>query len=320
VHVFQARARQLDRDGVDTGIEVLRRVRVVVDSPSNGVPLARLQLFPFKAPVTPCMTVELDGRRSVDQGPNATLDLLYRWVQVAGPRVTLSNPYSAVVTFVVPDFLDDAPRQYAFQLFVDDGADRSEPDAIKIVAGSSNQRTASLPLGPGPNLIGLPVSPAGPTRFQVADLLDLTRAAFAVSLGTAPGSVEPRFRVLHPRVAGTDAPVAGNQGFLVIGRESSSGERSISGNRWSADSSQCQLSRGLNLIAYPRGLPDSETSEQLRQRAGAAFVVRTAPGPTGRNVYQIYLPPLTPAFPIEDGRAYLLSVPRTTRLTLPGCQ
>lgn len=43
--------------------------------------------------------------------------LSFRWTQLAGPQVVLSNPSSVVTTFVTPNF--SGPRSYRFSLFVD---------------------------------------------------------------------------------------------------------------------------------------------------------------------------------------------------------
>ncbi|MBW2306254.1 MAG: hypothetical protein JRG73_04895 [Deltaproteobacteria bacterium] len=46
-------------------------------------------------------TIQLDATGSTGEG-----DLTYRWEQILGPRVTLSDPTSPTPTFVTPDFLD----------------------------------------------------------------------------------------------------------------------------------------------------------------------------------------------------------------------
>ncbi|MBI4866058.1 MAG: hypothetical protein HY816_03815 [Candidatus Wallbacteria bacterium] len=316
VHVFDAHARQLTAEGVDTGVETVRRVRVVVDSSTNGVPNARLTLFGFKDELAACQVVTLDGTPSRDQGPNSNTGLLYRWVQVGGPPVTLSNPFSSIVTFVTPDFGDDASRLFRFQLFVDDGNDRSEPDAISLVVAPGSQNSGALPLARGASLITVPLDPGGERPYRVADLLSTSGAPFAVALTRPADGGAPRWRVLHPALGGDDQLVRGAEGYLLVRPNRPSVAVPLAGRKWASQTGQQRLSVGLNLVGYPRGHPEGEDVETLRARAGASFVVDT----TDAGRFRLYLPPLTPPYPVEEGKSYLLSVPRSTTLTLPGCQ
>jgi hypothetical protein len=72
--------------------------------------------------------VTLDGSASYDLGG---VDLNYRWNQISGPAVTLSDSNVDMPTFV--------PSQkgiYVFELVVNDGQIDSDPDIIGIVIGS----------------------------------------------------------------------------------------------------------------------------------------------------------------------------------------
>jgi hypothetical protein len=321
VHVFEVLARQLDRDGVDTGVRVARNIRVLVDSDTNGVPVARIALFTLKGPVSTCMAISLGGTPSRDEGPNPTPNLLYRWVQVNGPPVTMSNPFSPVLTFVAPD-LDDKPRQYSFRLFVDDGRDRSEPDTVSLVAVPASQRSAELSLVPGPNLVSLPVDPGVFPPYRIADFIGSADAAYAVMLSRPADGSPPRFRVFFPGLspASINGVISGGDGLMMARPGRLRRTTSLSGQRWPVACGSQPLVRGLNLVGYPRGLPTGETVEDLRQRSGANFVLDTYAGPSGSARFRIYIPGLNEPFPVEEGKAYLLSVPVPTTLTLPGCE
>jgi pimeloyl-ACP methyl ester carboxylesterase len=73
--------------------------------------------------------VNLDGSNSVDpdQGPQS---LTYEWSQIAGPAVTLNNPFSPTPAF----FAAEAGR-YTFSLIVRDGQADSLPDSVIIEVG-----------------------------------------------------------------------------------------------------------------------------------------------------------------------------------------
>lgn len=45
----------------------------------------------------------------------------FSWAQIQGPAVVLSNPFSAVTTFVSPALQAGGRLPYSFSLFVDDG-------------------------------------------------------------------------------------------------------------------------------------------------------------------------------------------------------
>ncbi|MBI4870304.1 MAG: hypothetical protein HY814_01915 [Candidatus Riflebacteria bacterium] len=155
VYEFQCRHVSAGTDGSALGPEVQRQLRVVVDGATKWLPTAiasRPSRVPGKASddrpeavfstqpagsaldnFTPGTVVTLDGTWS-----HGGAALGYSWVQVRGPVVELSDPFSAVTTFVVPDLGDSASREYAFQLFVDDSATgnaRSSPAVVELLGG-----------------------------------------------------------------------------------------------------------------------------------------------------------------------------------------
>ncbi len=103
--------------------------------------------FPNKQPVAEAgvarnveagSIVELDGTKSRDPDKDR---LKYRWRQIIGPDVELSDPDAITPTFTAPDV--DRPTTLVFELIVDDGyrvesvhptceSGRSEPDTVTI--------------------------------------------------------------------------------------------------------------------------------------------------------------------------------------------
>ncbi|MHC4864225.1 MAG: PKD domain-containing protein, partial [Planctomycetota bacterium] len=73
--------------------------------------------------------VTLDGSGSYFFDPCGIM--LFRWTQVAGPAVTLSDPNA-----VEPSFMPEFEGQYRFQLVVSDNSETSEPDEVLISVGN----------------------------------------------------------------------------------------------------------------------------------------------------------------------------------------
>ncbi|MBI3891007.1 MAG: hypothetical protein HY303_05705 [Candidatus Wallbacteria bacterium] len=136
VLVFEATADLLDGTGSPTGVSVRKRIRVIVDSSTSQVPVAVGQSDPRQVPLDGTdkqRTVELDGRQSKG-GPTVIQQprLRYQWRQFAGPLVVISNPAAAVTSFVTPRVGSDSKKRYLFSLFVDTGADRSQPFNVSL--------------------------------------------------------------------------------------------------------------------------------------------------------------------------------------------
>ncbi|MBI4869002.1 MAG: hypothetical protein HY816_18840 [Candidatus Wallbacteria bacterium] len=221
------------------------------------------------------------------------------------------------MTFVLPDAGGDLPQGYAFDCYVDDGVSRSEPAPVSLEVNPQVSRTAQLELEPGPNLLAFPVRPSDLAEPNLADVLRLTGAQFAVSMPGAAVAGGGRFRFFSRGAGGPDA-VLGNEGFLVVhcGLPVSVPVR---GPAWSAARQSRTLPKGLNLISYPRPCPGGETAEQLLQRTGAGFVVSTEAGSGGRSRFRVHLTGMTQPFPIRADRSYLLSMPASRVVSLPSC-
>jgi hypothetical protein len=78
--------------------------------------------------------------------------LRYRWRQVSGWSIQLSDPTAAQPAFTAP-----WPGSYAFELVVNDGLQDSQPDSVKIVIGPNHA----------------PVADAGPDRFVATGTVTL---------------------------------------------------------------------------------------------------------------------------------------------------
>ncbi|MBI3890691.1 MAG: DVUA0089 family protein, partial [Candidatus Wallbacteria bacterium] len=343
VHVFECVVSKLDESGSPTGIDVKRQVRVIVDSDDNSVPEAAFDMIqeptrrskaamavgkvaftcssaPRLTFVRPGARIRLDGTCSTDRGVNPR-PLVYRWVQREGPPVLLSSPFGAVTTFGVPaERNDPRARKIRFSLFVDDGADRSEP-----VDGELNVAPGPLeigvPLQVGLNLLSVPLDPSTTGHpFDAADLLEAmygrADSGFVVrSLDRTNNSTAPIFDVYLPGLITKPFAIEGNQGYLVGGQ---SGPLSgyVTGSPWPAGSVRRSFARGVNLLALPAGVPSGYDAAQLAQATGARVVVRLLP--SGR--FQVYLPGVSDSFPLAEGEAYLLSAPAAKTVTLPAGQ
>lgn len=99
--------------------------------------------------VSPRATVYLDGAGSSD--PDSGDVLTYRWTQVFGVSVTLSDDTAIAPTFTAPDVASGEETTLAFQLEVTDGDGLKDTDSVSIVVRGT---TENLP----------PVANAGPDQ------------------------------------------------------------------------------------------------------------------------------------------------------------
>lgn len=118
-------------------------VYMVVHDDDNSVPTARVEKEEIHA--LPGVMIVLNGIQSRDSDPSDTM--VYQWVQTAGPIIQLDDPFSAV-----PSFIPQYEGIYVFELYVDDGNDRSIPQPVTVSVGDT---------GPG----GAAGSETGPPCF-----------------------------------------------------------------------------------------------------------------------------------------------------------
>ncbi|MBI3891854.1 MAG: pre-peptidase C-terminal domain-containing protein [Candidatus Wallbacteria bacterium] len=325
VYEFDCLMKELDPAGEPTGVELGRRVRVVVDGPDNSVPVSvalprepAAKRLPAAAAADATASVPsgaqvvLDGSRSSDPGPGFGRRLTYQWTQLAGPPVVISNPFAAVTTFVAPVFTDRS-RPLVFALFVDDGAARSAPALAVVDVQGKNQPSGGIELASGANLIGVPVVPDS-GGYTAANLGTDTRASLVVRLAPGPGG--PRFQSFLPGSGSGGFGIEGNQGYILL-TTAAPGRTTFAGGAWDQRFLQRRLDVGLNLISMPRGVPAAFTVQSLATLSGARFVAYTAQV-GGRARTLVYLPGLTATAPaVEAGKAYLLSVPASADVSLP---
>ncbi|MBI4871926.1 MAG: hypothetical protein HY814_10225 [Candidatus Riflebacteria bacterium] len=152
IHTFEVMVFTLDARGNPTGVLVKRLARILVDTEKSSVPVAEGLANPQSIAMTGPTTgrkVTLDGSNSRLVGVLAGkgLTLLYSWRQVAGPRVTLDNPFAVRTFFVAPDFgQDSSTLEYLFELTVDvtPPGDRSEPVYLKAVQQPGSQSVTNV--------------------------------------------------------------------------------------------------------------------------------------------------------------------------------
>jgi len=86
--------------------------------------------------------VTINAELSYDADPEDVL--LYQWIQVAGPLVALDDPYNATPAFVPPSV-----GTYIFELYVDDGDDRSLGATVTVIIVEPGQGPGPTPGGQG---------------------------------------------------------------------------------------------------------------------------------------------------------------------------
>jgi hypothetical protein len=227
--------------------------------------------------------------------------------------VQLSNPFSPVTTFVVPDV--GGNRTYLFQLVVDSAATRSEPAVGGLSVLAATTQTANLALGGGLNLVSIPFRPSTTLNLvNVGDLIRATGSTFVVRIQSGQ---------FHPVFAGSaeaGQALEPGAGYLVSRAGRARDTLRLNGLEWSEAlrPRARNLAPGLNFIGYsaPRA-PSDFDEEDLRRTAGASWLVRFQLDAAGVTRRQLYLPGLSSPLSIAPGAGYLLSVPAARGVTLP---
>lgn len=110
-------------------------------SPTDELPAEKVRMGPLANAgpdqrALPGMVVRLDGRGTVP--PEDGRPFRHRWLQEAGPRVSLSDPTSLVAEFVAPPIRPGGSARIVFRLAVDDGGLRSHDRvAVELVEASA---------------------------------------------------------------------------------------------------------------------------------------------------------------------------------------
>ena len=203
----------------------------------------------------------------------------------------------------IPELGDLNVHQYSFHLFVDNG-DRSEPAPGALQAAPDS----SLAVGPGLNLVSVPLDPStAGHRYDAADLMRDTGATL-IARSRAGGS----FQVFLGRPGEPAFLIEGGRGYVVV---CSGQSRSLvlDGAAWGPESRAVALTSGLNLVGYPLPIPSGATLETLRAAVSGSFAAVF--GIDGKPIP--YLREFSPPPPVLAGQGILLVVPASATLSLP---
>lgn len=330
--VYECQVQELSSAGEPTGVTVRRQVAIAVDSGSAFVPEASVAARAAtgsgaqgakarneaKSVVSLAVTTHPTGTTVVlDASVSSSASgrrLGYCWTQRSGPPVELSNPFTAVATFVAPDFGDLESRRVQFGLFVDDELVRGDEARVFVDLVS---RT-SVALAKGLNLVALPLQPATAGRAHtVADLLRESGAAW-VAWSERDSMGRAHFRVCLSSSDPSAPPLRGSNGYLLYLRFETA-PASFCGPIWPAAAARADLGVGLNALAYPFGVPPGQTADSLLRLSASAFVSKLEPlSVTGTWRLVPYVPPHTSDWPLTSGRAYFVAPATAHTVTLTG--
>ncbi|MBI4867048.1 MAG: pre-peptidase C-terminal domain-containing protein [Candidatus Wallbacteria bacterium] len=328
---FRCEVSEFDSSGRATGVKVSRRIRVIVDDVEGRTPVASAvatkkdaspspkspgdQAAAGEEVFTPGDVVELSGSASA-QALEPGRSLSYTWVQVQGPRVTFSQPFARITTFVVPDTRDAGARNYVFALFASDGDRLSEPFPVRLRVQPPAAIERDLTGLQGLTLVSLPVDPSTTGHpFDAADLLSTTTGSVAVQLERDPVTGRGRFGLFTPSLGTRPFVTQAGRGLLVLRpHQRVVASKRLRGLPWRRESVKQTLHPGLNLIGYPLGVPANETVANLLARTGATYALRVR----SDGKFEVFfagsgVPPWT----IRDGEAYIVSVSEERSIELP---
>ncbi|HVE39868.1 MAG TPA: hypothetical protein VNM14_08280 [Planctomycetota bacterium] len=131
------------------GIRAFANIGVTVDNPPTDSVPSSLASGPMQ-PVTAGTLVTLDATGSQNLPAATFAGLTTSWVQVEGPPVALSDPYSAV-----PTFTPIAAGQYTFKLSVADATAQSSPSFVVVTVVAAPSTTAASGGSGGCGFLGL---------------------------------------------------------------------------------------------------------------------------------------------------------------------
>jgi hypothetical protein len=264
------------------------------------------------------VTLDAAGSSSLTSSP---IELHYTWKQVAGPATFLSDFTSPVCTFEAPDLRDGVEHEMLFHLTVRADGLESEPAPVSIRVTPPSSGTFQLDLQPGLNLIALPMEPVMQDRLvRAGDLAPVTGSSFLARWAATASGNGGAFQPFLPTNEDLGFVLEGSKGYILM-HQGPAASPTLQGRRWSSSTRNrtVSLTPGLNLLGFSQTPPANYTSANLTQLTGATFVARLRPATTaGTPKFDLYGPMFSlPTFPIQAGKAYLLSVPVAKTVELP---
>ncbi|MBI2944000.1 MAG: M36 family metallopeptidase [Candidatus Wallbacteria bacterium] len=201
--------------------------------------------------------------------------------------------------------------------------------------GNNRRSLASLTLAPptatagftldlkaGLNLVALERQPftssGGP--YKASDLARELGASLVVRVTGSPGG-DGQLELHDPAGGSADFALEGNQGYLV--GLPSDRFRTLDGVAWPAGTELVGLRRGINILAYPFGVPVGEGPLQLLERTGGKFVTESVDLALPGSRFKTVIPgsAAKPGDGLRAGRGYVVLVTRppasAVRLPVP---
>jgi hypothetical protein len=332
VHELECVARQLAAGSGATLVEASGLIRVAVGSQTQPLPQATAGVRAsgaakaerplagdgaLVAAAGSIVTLDAAGSSILTSSP---IELHYTWKQVAGPATFLSDFTSPICTFEAPDLRDGVEHDMLFHLTVRAEGLESEPAPVSIRVTPPSSGTFQLDLQPGLNLVALPMEPVMQDRLvRAGDLAPVTGSSF-LARWTLPSSGGGAFQPFLPSEGELGFVLEGSRGYILM-HQGPAASPTLQGRRWSSSARNrtVSLTPGLNLLGISQTPPANYNSANLTQLTGAAFVARLRPAPAAEGPkFDLYGPMFNlPAFPIQAGRAYLLSVPVGRTVEVP---
>ena len=211
------------------------------------------------------------------------------------------------------------PGTYRLTALVDSAAAIPELDETNNsrrlqgdLAVSSPRPTGSFTLSApaGLSIVALARQPLSATGklYTAANLAAELGSPFVMWL-VADAAGDPSFRSYIPGLTlGEPEPLTGSRGYFVNLTEAR--QTTLDGLDWPDGTERIRLMRGVNVVAYPFGVPASETPELLLQRTAAAYLGFVEDSAYPEDRFKTLLPGSSKTgMTLRAGRGYLLVVP-----------
>ncbi len=297
--------------GVDLRIESLTGPSTVVAGQSVS-----MHLDVWNSGNTNASSIQVGLYAALSSAPESELGFL-AWSQVIavlpGNGHTTFDPSGVLFTETL------VPGSYRLTAVVDSAAAIPELDETNNsrrlsgdLAVSSPRPTGSFALSApaGLSIVALarqPLSAIG-KLYTAADLATELGSPFVTWL--APDAAgDPVFRSYIPGLTlGEPEPLSGSRGYFV--NLTQARQTTLDGMDWPDGTERIRLMRGVNVVAYPFGVPATETPELLLQRTAAAYLGFVEDSAYPEERFKTLLPGSSKTgMTLQAGRGYLLVVP-----------